>query len=101
MAGLVVDSRGHQNDPGARSIICTDTNPARLAAIGFPDSPAAIANSTPSPKPRPSIPSAYSRVERRSNDASSDLLTSWFQVGDDVQVTATRRRSNRFLLAPR
>ena len=54
-------ARGHQADPGRRPIICTDTNPANLAAAGFPDSPAAIANSTLSPKPRPSTPPAPSR----------------------------------------
>ena len=51
-------ARGHQNEPGRRPIIRTDTNPARLAAVGFPNSSASIVNSTLSPKPKPSIPSA-------------------------------------------
>jgi DNA primase len=58
-------ARGHQNDPGRRPILRTDTNPARLAAAGFPDSAAAIAHSTPSPKPRPSVLSAPRRIPSR------------------------------------
>ena len=58
-------ARGHQNDPDRKPIVCTDTDPARLAAVGFPASPAAIANSTPTPKPRPSIPSTPRGIASR------------------------------------
>jgi DNA primase len=58
-------ARGHQNDPDPRPIVHTDTNPARLAAVGFRDPPAAIATSISSAKPRPSIPSAPRRTISR------------------------------------
>jgi DNA primase catalytic core len=57
-------ARGHQNDPGRRPIARTNTNPARMAAVGFPDSSAPIANPAPTPKPRPSIPSAPREIPR-------------------------------------
>jgi DNA primase len=58
-------ARGHQNDPGPRPIIRTDTDPVRLAAVGYPDLPTTITNSTPSPKSGPSIPSAPRRIASR------------------------------------
>jgi DNA primase len=58
-------ARSRHNDPDRRPIACTDLNPAGMAAVGFPDSLAAIAYSTPSPKPRPSIPSAPRGIARR------------------------------------
>ena len=35
-------ARSRQDDPGRSPIVRTDINPARMAAVGFPDSPAAI-----------------------------------------------------------
>ena len=58
-------ARSHQNDPGRRPIARADTNPARLAAVGFPEPRAAIANSAPSPKPRPSIRPAPREIADR------------------------------------
>lgn len=58
-------ARGHQNDQVRKLVARSDANPARLAAVGFPDSSAAVANPAPSPKPRPSILSATRGIANR------------------------------------
>ena len=58
-------ARGYQNKLDRRPIVRTGTNPARLAAVGYPDSPAATANPAPSPKPRPTTQSAPRGTVRR------------------------------------
>jgi DNA primase len=58
-------ARGHQNDPGRRPTIRAETDPARLALVGFPDTSHTVANSTPGLEPRPSIPSALREIASR------------------------------------
>jgi DNA primase len=58
-------ARVHQNDLGRRPIVRTDANPARLAAVGFSDSPAATANLTPNPKLKRSISSVPRGIASR------------------------------------
>jgi DNA primase len=58
-------ARGHQNDPGRRTTIRAETDPARLALAGFPDTSHTVTNSTPSLEPRPSTPSAPREIPSR------------------------------------
>lgn len=59
-------ARGHQNNPGRRPI-AADTDPVQVAAVGFPDSRAATANSSPRPKPRLSARSVPRETSSRRN----------------------------------
>ena len=58
-------ARGHRINAGRGQRAPADPRPARLAAVGFPDSPDATATSTPGPKRRPCVPAALERASRR------------------------------------